>query len=194
VGIRIIVVDDNAAVRQSIGELLANEVDFECVGEAATVGDAELLVEHARPDVVVLDVRLPDGDGVDLCRTIRSHYPGTACVMLTAYTDGDALVAALLAGAAGYFLKQIRGGDLVSCIRTVSAGSQFLDSALMGHSVASLGTGSQYDLDATELSIVRGVLEGLSNAEIAAELSLPEATVGTRRSLCFDKVRQHSTR
>ena len=113
-GIRIIVVDDNAAVRQSIGELLANEVDFECVGEAATVGDAELLVEHARPDVVVLDVRLPDGDGVDLCRTIRSHYPGTACVMLTAYTDGDALVAALLAGAAGYFLKQIRGGDLVS--------------------------------------------------------------------------------
>ena len=193
-GIRIVVVDDNTAVRQSIRGLLENEEDFEFVGEAATVGDAQLLVEHVRPDVGVLDVRLPDGDGVDLCRTIRSHYPGTACVMLTAYSDDEALIAALLAGAAGYFLKQIRGGDLVSCIRTVSAGSQFLDSSLMGHCLASLGSGSEYGFDAAELAIVRGVLEGLSEGEIAQDLSLTEETVATRRARCFDKVRQRSVR
>jgi len=190
-GIRIVIVDDNNAVRQSIRELLEAEEDFELVGEAGSVGDTQLLVEHVRPDVCVLDVRLPDGDGVDLCRTIRSHYPGTACVMLTAYTDDEALVAALLAGAAGYFLKQIRGGDLVSCIRTVSAGSQFLDSSLIAHCLASLVDGSLYGFDSTEMAIVRGVLEGLSNSEIAQDLSLSEAAVEIQRASCFGKVRQH---
>ena len=146
-GIRIAVVDDNAAVRQSIrGSSRTRRTSSSSV-RPRRCGDAQLLVEHVRPDVVVLDVRLPDGDGVDLCQTIRSHYPGTACVMLTAYSDDEALIAALLAGAAGYFLKQIRGGDLVSCIRTVSAGSQFLDSSLMGRCLASLGSGSEYGFE-----------------------------------------------
>ncbi|HXZ82678.1 MAG TPA: response regulator transcription factor [Acidimicrobiales bacterium] len=188
-GIRIVVVDGNTAVRQSIRELLEAEEDFEFVGEAATSEDTELLVEHSRPDVVVLDVRLPDGDGIDLCRTIRSLYPRIACVVLTAYADGEAVLASLLAGAAGYFLKQIRGGDLVSCIRTVSAGGQFLDNSLMGHSLATLGTGSKYGLDATEVALVRGILEGMSKQEIAAELSIPEDRVEELRSVCYEKVR-----
>jgi DNA-binding NarL/FixJ family response regulator len=193
-GIRIVIVDDNSAVRQSIRELLEAEEDFEFVGEAATAEDTELVVEHARPDVVVLDVRLPDGDGVDLCRMIRLQYPETGCVVLTAYADGEALLASLLAGAAGYFLKQIRGGDLVSCIRTVFAGGQFLDSSLLCHSLAALGTGSQYGLDATEVAIVRGVLEGMSNREIAAGLSIPEGSVEALRSGCYDKMRLHGVR
>ncbi len=190
-GIRIVVVDDNAAVRQSIRELFEGEEDFEFVGEAATAADTQPLVEQVHPDVVVLDVRLPDGDGVDLCRAIRSGYPGMACVMLTAYADGEALIASLLVGAAGYFLKQIRGGDLVSCIRTVSAGGQFLDRALMDHCLDALGTGSRYGFNATEVAIVQGVLEGLSNGEIAAELSLSEEAVASRRADCFGKVRSH---
>ena len=191
-GIRIIVVDDNAAVRQSIRELLEAEEDFEFAGEAATAAETQLLVEHARPDVVVLDVRLPDGDGADLCRTIRLGYPGTACVMLTAYADSEALIASLLAGAAGYFLKQIRGAELVSCIRTVFAGGEFLDSTLVDRSLASLASGSQYGFDATEVAIVKGVVEGMSNDEIAAELSLSQDTVVARRASCFDKLRPRS--
>lgn len=190
-GIRIAVVDDVAAVRQSIRKLLEDEEDFEFVGEAATAADTQLLVEHTRPDVVVVDVRLPDGDGVELCRTIRLGYPATACVMFTAYNDEEALIASLLAGAAGYFLKQIRGGDLVSCIRTVSAGGQFLDSSLLGHVLASLGTGSRYGLEPAEAAIVRGVLEGMSNDEIAVELSMSTEAVVARRATCFNKVRQH---
>ncbi len=193
-GIRIVVVDDNTAVRRSIRELLENEEDFEFVGEASTAADAQLLVEHERPDVVVLDVRLPDGDGVELCRTMRLDYPATACVMLTAYADEEPLIASFLAGAAGYFLKQIRGGDLVSCIRTVSAGDRFLDSSLMGHSLASLGTGSQYGLDSLDVAIVKGVLEGMSNGDLAVELAISLETVEARRVACFDKVRVHSVR
>lgn len=185
---RILLVDDHAAVRQGLRGLLEREPDLEVVGEAASAHEVLALVELALPDVVVLDVRMPDGDGVELCRAIKDQRPDVACVLLTAYLDVASVIAAFLAGATGFVLKQIRSDDLVSCVRTVASGANCFDVALMRRSFESLESGDQYGFDSTEAAIALGVLEGKTNSVIADELSLPEQTIERRRLESFEKV------
>ena len=125
--IRVFLLDDHEVVRRGVGELLDNESDLEVVGEASTAAEALARVPAVRPDVAVLDVRLPDGDGVTVCRELRSRLPELRCLMLTSFADDEALFDAIMAGAAGYVLKQIRGTELVDAIRTVATGQSLLD-------------------------------------------------------------------
>src|SRR5713226_8767382 len=125
--ISVFLLDDHELVRRGLKDLLAAEPDIDVIGEAATAAAALSRIPALRPDVAVLDVRLPDGDGVSVCREIRSRVPGTACLMLTSFGDDQALVGAIMAGAAGYVLKQTLGSDLVSAVRTVAVGGSTLD-------------------------------------------------------------------
>src|SRR6266496_543392 len=125
--ISVFLLDDHEVVRRGVRDLLTSEPDIEVVGEAGTAESALARVQVLRPDVAVLDVRLPDGDGISVCREIRSKLPETACLMLTSYGDDQALLGAIMAGAAGYVLKQTCGSDLVSAVRTVAAGRSTLD-------------------------------------------------------------------
>src|SRR5215472_4605650 len=125
--IQVFLLDDHEIVRRGVRELLESESDITVVGEAGTAASALARIPALRPDVAVLDVRLPDGDGVSVCRDIRSKMPEVACLMLTSFGDDEALFDAIMAGAAGYVLKQIRGTDLVGAVRTVSAGRSLLD-------------------------------------------------------------------
>ena len=179
--IRVFLVDDHEIVRRGVRELLASAGGFEIVGEAATVVEAMSAVPAARPDVVVLDVRLPDGDGVQLTRELRSVLPDLACLMLTSYADDEALVEAVLAGAAGYVLKQIKGADLVAAVRTVAAGHSMIDSATTASVMARLREGDRDDplagLTVRERRILDLVGEGLTNRQIGEQLHLAEKTV-----------------
>src|SRR5690349_6103780 len=125
--IRVFLVDDHEVVRKGVASLLEAEGDIEVVGEAGSVSHALARIPAAAPDVAVLDVRLPDGDGVTVCREIRSQHPEIACLMLTSFSDEEALFDAVMAGAAGYVLKQIHGSDLIGAVRTVAAGGSLLD-------------------------------------------------------------------
>jgi len=127
--IRVFLVDDHEVVRRGVAALLEAEPDIEIAGEAGTVESALARVPALKPDVAILDVRLPDGSGVDLCRDLRSKLPNLACLMLTSYADDEALFNAVMAGAAGYVLKQIHGSDLVGAVRTVASGQSLLDPA-----------------------------------------------------------------
>src|SRR3954465_1136464 len=129
---RIFLLDDHEIVRRGLRELLTAEDDLEVVGEAGTAEEAYGRIPATRPDVAVLDVRLPDGDGVEVCREIRSRHPEIACLMLTSFADDEALFAAIMAGAAGYVLKQVRGSDLVDGVRRVGRGESLLDPAVTG--------------------------------------------------------------
>ena len=126
--IGVFLLDDHEIVRRGVRELLETEPDIKVVGEAGTAASALARITALRPDVAVLDVRLPDGDGVSVCRDIRSSMPEVACLMLTSFGDDEALFDAIMAGAAGYVLKQIRGTDLVGAVRTVARGESMLDS------------------------------------------------------------------
>ena len=130
---RVFLLDDHELVRRGVRELLESEGDIEVVGEASTAAEALARVPAVRPQVAVLDVRLPDGDGVTVCRELRSQLPELACLMLTSFSDDDALFGAVMAGAAGYVLKDIRGGDLVGAVRTVAAGGSLLDARSTAH-------------------------------------------------------------
>ena len=125
--IRVFLVDDHEVVRRGVAALLESEDDIEVIGEAGTAESAIARIPALKPDVAVLDVRLPDGNGVDVCREVRSRMPELACLMLTSYADDDALFNAVMAGAAGYVLKQIHGSDLVGAVRTVASGQSLLD-------------------------------------------------------------------
>src|SRR3954447_4752758 len=127
---RVFLLDDHEIVRRGLRELLEAEDDLEVVGEAGTAEEALARVPSTHPDVAVLDVRLPDGDGVEVCREIRSRHPEIQCLMLTSFADDEALFSAIMAGAAGYVLKQIKGADLVDAIRRVAAGESLLDPSL----------------------------------------------------------------
>ena len=133
--IRVFLLDDHEVVRRGVGELLDNESDLEVVGEASTAAEALARVPAVRPDVAVLDVRLPDGDGVTVCRELRSRLPELRCLMLTSFADDEALFDAVMAGAAGYVLKQIRGTELVDAIRTVATGQSLLDQTLANRAI-----------------------------------------------------------
>jgi DNA-binding NarL/FixJ family response regulator len=181
--VRVFLVDDHEVVRRGVADLLEAEPDLEVVGEAGTAREAVARVPALAPDVVVLDVRLPDGDGVTVCRELRSRMPGLACLMLTSFADDEALYDAILAGAAGYVLKQVRGTELVDAIRTVAAGGSTLDPRAAAQVMERLRAGAQPREDPLaaltdqERRILALIGQGMTNRQIGAELFLAEKTI-----------------
>jgi two-component system response regulator DevR len=179
--IRVFLVDDHEVVRRGIADMINAEPDLEVVGEAATARQAVARVAATVPDVAVLDVRLPDGSGIDVCRTIRSANPEVQCLMLTAYDDDEASYSAVLAGAAGYVLKDIRGQHLVESIRRVARGESLVQKAVTRKVVTEL-TGTASDSPASNLTtrerqVLELIAEGLTNRQIGDQLDLAEKTV-----------------
>lgn len=179
---RVFLLDDHEIVRRGLRELLEASGEFDVVGEASTAEEALGRIPATRPQVAVLDVRLPDGDGVEVCREIRSRHPEINCLMLTSFADDEALFDAIMAGASGYLLKQVRGTDLVDAIRSVAAGQSLLDPALTQKVLERIRTGSQEDeriaqLTDQELKIFELIGEGLTNRQIAERVHLAEKTV-----------------
>ncbi len=178
--IRIFLLDDHEVVRRGIRELLEAEGDMEVVGEADTAEIAYGRIPATNPDVAVLDVRLPDGDGVEVCREVRSNHPEIACLMLTSFSDDEALFAAIMAGAAGFVLKQVKGNDLVDAIRRVAAGESLLDPALTARVLERLRDGPEDELAGLtpqERRILDLIGEGLTNRQIGEKMYLAEKTV-----------------
>jgi DNA-binding NarL/FixJ family response regulator len=180
--LKVFLLDDHEVVRAGIRGLLEADGNIEVVGEAGTAEEAIRRVPALRPDVAVLDVRLPDGDGVEVCRELRSRMPELRCLMLTSFADDDALFAAIMGGASGYMLKQIRGTDLVSAITRVGQGESLIDPALTKRVLDRLRSGPQQDQRLARLSdqerrILDLLAEGLTNRQIAERLFLAEKTV-----------------
>ena len=190
--LRVFLLDDHELVRRGVRELLESEGDIEVVGEAASAAEAMVRVPAVRPQVAVLDVRLPDGDGVTVCRDLRSQLPELACLMLTSFSDDDALLGAVMAGAAGYVLKDIRGGDLVGAVRTVAAGGSLLDARSTAHVMARLRDKQAKDpldvLTEQERRILDLIGEGLTNRQIGERLFLAEKTVKNHVSSVLSKL------
>jgi DNA-binding NarL/FixJ family response regulator len=179
--ISVFLLDDHEVVRRGVRDLLTAEPDIDVVGEAGTMASALDRLPALRPDVAVLDVRLPDGDGVSVCREVRSTLPGTACLMLTSYGDDHALLGAIMAGAAGYVLKQTCGADLVSAVRTVAAGQSTLDAHAAERVMATVreriaGVDPLSALTEQEKRVLDLIGEGLTNRQIAEHMSLAEKT------------------
>jgi DNA-binding NarL/FixJ family response regulator len=191
--IGVFLLDDHEIVRRGVRELLETEPDITVVGEAGTAESALARIPALRPDVAVLDVRLPDGDGVTVCREIRSKLPGTACLMLTSFGDDEALFDAIMAGAAGYVLKQIRGADLVGAVRTVAGGGSLLDpeaasrvmQRMRDQAVASDPLAA---LTGQERKILELIGEGLTNRQIGERMYLAEKTIKNYVSAVFAKL------
>ncbi|MDX6197428.1 MAG: hypothetical protein QOJ79_579 [Actinomycetota bacterium] len=179
--IRVFLLDDHEIVRRGVRELLEAEPDIVVVGEASTAAEALARVPATKPDVAVLDVRLPDGNGVAVCRDLRSDLPELACLMLTSFADDEALFDAIMAGAAGYVLKQIRGTDLVGAVRTVAAGGSLLDpraaAAVMERLRAPKAADPLAGLTDQERRILELIGEGLTNRQIGERMFLAEKTV-----------------
>lgn len=180
--IRVFLLDDHEVVRRGLADLLDLEADLEVVGEAGSAADARVRIPATRPDVAVLDVRLPDGTGVEVCRDIREDNPDVKCLMLTSYSDDEALFDAIMAGASGYVLKDIRGNDLVEAIRQVASGKSLLDPSLTQRVLERLRNGDKEDpriagLSDQEKRILELIGEGLTNRQIGAEMHLAEKTV-----------------
>ncbi len=180
--IRVFLLDDHQVVREGVRRFLEAEADLVVVGEAASAADALEAVAQSRPDVAVLDVRLPDGDGVEVCREIRSAYPEVACLMLTSFADDEALAHAIMAGASGYVLKEIRGNDLVASVRAVAGGRSLVDAATTQRVLGQLRRqaaerSALSQLTGRELDILALIAEGKTNRQIGAELYLAEKTV-----------------
>jgi DNA-binding NarL/FixJ family response regulator len=191
--ITVFLLDDHEIVRRGVRDMLEAEGDIKVTGEAGTAAAALARIPALRPDVAVLDVRLPDGDGVSVCREIRSALPGVACLMLTSFADDDALMDAVMAGAAGYVLKQIRGTDLVGAVRTVATGQSMLDPRAASQLMARLrGQAAKKDplagLTPQEKRILELIGEGLTNRQIGAQLFLAEKTVKNYISGLFAKL------
>jgi DNA-binding NarL/FixJ family response regulator len=189
------VVDDHEVVRQGLVALLDRREGFQVVAEAGTVADAIEAARRFRPEIVIMDVRLPDGSGVEACREIRAEFPDTRVVMLTSYPDEEAVLSAIVAGASGYLLKQIRARDLVSALETVGAGGSLLDPAVTEkvlERVRRIANGSQSDelaaLTAQEQRILLLVAEGKTNKEIATEIFLSDKTVKNYVSSILSKL------
>ena len=179
--IRVFLLDDHELVRRGLRELLESDGEFEVVGEASTAEEAYGRIPATRPDVAVLDVRLPDGDGVEVCREVRSRHPEIACLMLTSFADDEALFSAIMAGAAGYVLKQVKGTDLVEGIRRVGAGESLLDPVTTNRLFERLRQPAVDDgletLTDQERKILDLIAEGLTNRQIGERLFLAEKTV-----------------
>ena len=177
--IRVFLVDDHEIVRRGIADLIDAERDLEVVGESGTVRGTVAKIELTNPDVVVLDVRLPDGDGIELCRAVRSARPDIRCIMLTAYDDDEASRSAVLAGASGYVLKDIRARGLVEGVRKVAAGGTLMSTRVSESVAESFGTQLPDDPELTmrERQVLGLITEGLTNRQIGERLGLAEKTV-----------------
>lgn len=181
--IRVFLLDDHEVVRRGVHDLLSMEDGIEVVGEAGTAAEALARIPAVNPDVAVLDVRLPDGSGVEVCREVRSLRPELKCLMLTSFSDDEALFDAIMAGASGYVLKAIRGTDLLSAVRDVAAGRSLLDPIATGRVLARLRDGGEKEderlaqLTKQERRILDLIGEGMTNRQIGNELHLAEKTV-----------------
>jgi two-component system response regulator DevR len=180
--IRVYLLDDHEVVRRGLRELLEAETDIVIVGESGSAREAARRIPATRPHVAVLDGRLPDGSGIEVCREIRAVDPSIAGLILTSYDDDDALFAAIMAGAAGYVLKQIGGHDLVNAVRRVAVGQSLLDPSLTQRVLERVRSGAPQrselkDLTARERKILELVAEGLTNRQIGERLHLAEKTV-----------------
>jgi DNA-binding NarL/FixJ family response regulator len=195
--VRVFLLDDHEVVRRGVRELLeASGGDLVVVGEAGSAEEALGRIPAVRPDVSVLDVRLPDGDGVEVCREIRSRHPGVRCLMLTSFADDEALFNAVVAGAAGFVLKQVRGNDLVDSVRRVAEGRSLLDPAMTARVVERLRRGPDAEtggvhLTAREREILDLLAEGLTNRQIGERLYLAEKTVKNNVSNMLMKLGMH---
>ena len=180
--IRVYLLDDHEIVRRGLRELLEREDDIEVVGESGSALEAQRRIPALRPDVAVLDARLPDGSGIDVCREVRARDSAIRALILTSYDDDEALFASIMAGAAGYVLKEVRGSDLVDGVRRVAAGQSLLDPAVTATVLERLRQGPQGDprlaaLTAQERRILDLIADGMSNREIATAMFLAEKTV-----------------
>jgi two-component system response regulator DevR len=177
---RVFLLDDHEIVRRGIADLINLETDLDVVGEAATARQAVARVAATLPDVAVLDVQLPDGSGIDVCRAIRSAHPSVRCLMLTAFDDRDAINAAVLAGASGYVLKNIRGQGLIESIRCVARGETLISAAVSRGVVTHLTerhSDPRADLTTREIQVLDLIAEGMTNRQIGEQLELAEKTV-----------------
>lgn len=190
--IRVFLLDNHEVVRRGVADLLEDSERIEVVGQAGTVAEAKVVIDRVRPDVAVLDARLPDGSGIDLCRAVRTSAPETAVLILTSYEDDEALFDAITAGAAGFLLKQVRGNDLVDAVQRVAAGQSLLDPAVTRTVLERLRRADQPDpldaLTAQERKVFDQLRLGRSNREIAAELFLSEKTVKNYVSTVLTKL------
>ncbi|MGI8451252.1 MAG: response regulator transcription factor [Streptosporangiaceae bacterium] len=191
--ITVFLLDDHEIVRRGVRDLLHAEAGITVIGEAATATSALARIPALKPDVAILDVRLPDGDGVMVCREVRSRMPQLACLMLTSFSDDDALFDAIMAGAAGYVLKQIRGADLVGAIRIIASGRSLLDPGAASRVMRRMRdpaatTGPLASLTDQERRILALIGEGLTNRQIGVRLFLAEKTVKNYVSALFAKL------
>jgi two-component system, NarL family, response regulator DevR len=192
---RLLVVDDHEVVRQGLVAMLSRRPNFQVVAEAGTAAESVEMARRYQPDLVVMDVRLPDGSGIEACREIRAEVPGTRVVMLTSYPDEEAVFSAIVAGASGYLLKQVRARDLVAALEAVGRGESLLDPAVTEkvlERVRRIATGGATDelaqLTAQEQKILLLVAEGKTNKEIAAEVFLSDKTVKNYVSSILSKL------
>jgi DNA-binding NarL/FixJ family response regulator len=197
--IRLLLVDDHEVLRIGLRTLFAETGEFDVVGEAGTVAGAVTEAQRLKPDVVLMDVRLPDGSGIEACRTIRTTQPQTAVLFLTSYADDHAVLATILAGAGGFLLKEVSGEQLVSGVKTVAGGQSILDRGVAQRVLTQVhamtggaGDGKSDPLSPQEQRVLALVAEGLTNKEIAAALNLSDKTVGNYLSNIFQKL--HVTR
>ncbi|HEY7451247.1 MAG TPA: response regulator transcription factor [Candidatus Limnocylindria bacterium] len=191
----LLVVDDHEVVREGLAALLERRPEFHVAAQAGTVAEAVAQAAKFEPDLVIMDVRLPDGSGIEACREIRAARPETRVVMLTSYPDEEAVLSAILAGASGYLLKQIRGRDLVAALEAVGGGASLLDPAVTEKvlervRMAARGTATDElaDLTTQERKILMLVAEGKTNKEIAAEVFLSDKTVKNYVSSILSKL------
>jgi two-component system response regulator DevR len=191
--LRVFLLDDHEVVRAGARVLIEAGGDIEVVGEAATAADALRRIPAARPDVAVLDVRLPDGDGVEVCRDIRSRCPEVACIMLSAFAEDEALFSAIMAGAAGYVIKDAQGAALADAVRRVGAGESLLDPALTRRVLDRLRAGPQRDerlqsLSDRERRVLELIAEGKTNRQIGQDMYLAEKTIKNYVSSLLSKL------
>ncbi|WP_268788641.1 response regulator [Nocardioides sp. Root190] len=180
--VRVYLLDDHEMIRRGIRDLLESEGDIVVVGESDSAQEATRRIPALRPDVAILDGRLPDGSGIDVCRDIRSQDPSIKALILTSYDDDDALFSAIMAGASGYVLKQVRGNDLLDIVRRVAAGQSTLDPSVTAQVLERIRSGPKVDkelesLTDQELRVLDLIGKGLTNRQIAREIHLAEKTV-----------------
>jgi DNA-binding NarL/FixJ family response regulator len=194
--VRVFLLDDHEVVRRGVRDLLESAGDIEVVGEASTADEARRRIPAAQPDVAVLDVRLPDGSGIEVCRELRVEHPEIRCLMLTSFDDDEALFDAIVAGASGYVLKEVRGGDLVDGVRRVARGESLLDPLATARVIERLRNPEPEDqrlaaLSAQEQRILALLAEGFTNRQIATEMYLAEKTIKNYVSNLLMKLGMH---